>query len=300
MDERTPAWELTEDPQAFLDAVAGVLAADPVRATIVASTADRLAARAARGEAAPEHPHWFAIARAADGEVVGAAMRTAATPPHQAHLMAMEPDLATSLADLLLARGEMVPAANGAQVPVHAFLERMRARAGGDLVLARPTRLFELGTLVPPARTPPGGPRPVSAAEVDVVHGWFGDFGAAADEQAGRAPGTTDARPTRDTVERRVTDQRLWWWEADGAPVSLVGVVGPSLGVARLGPVFTPAAHRGRGYAGALVTHVSALLRDRGDRVCLFTDLENPVSNALYQRLGYEPVVDMGELRIAS
>ncbi|MFE7404926.1 GNAT family N-acetyltransferase [Isoptericola sp. NPDC057559] len=300
MDHPTAAWQLTEDPQAFLDVVAGVLATDPVRATIVATTAQRLAARAARGEPAPDHPHWFAVARTADGEVAGAAMRTATMPPHQAHLMPMDPRLATSLADLLLARGEEVHAANGAQAPARAFLERVREQVGGEVGLARPTRLFELGTLVPPSRTPAGGPRPVTADEVDAAHGWFGGFVAAADAQAGREPGTTVALPPRDTVERRVADEKLWWWEVDGEPVSLVGFMGPALGVARIGPVFTPAPHRGRGYAGALVTHVSALLRDGGHRVCLFTDLENPVSNALYQRLGFEPVVDMGELRIAS
>ena len=29
---------------------------------------------------------------------------------------------------------------------------------------------------------------------------------------------------------------------------------------------------------------------DRGDRCVLYTDLDNPTSNAIYQRLGYEPV----------
>ncbi|MFD6176512.1 MULTISPECIES: GNAT family N-acetyltransferase [unclassified Isoptericola] len=300
MHDPTPAWQLTEDPQAFLDAVAGVLAADPVRATIVATTAQRLMERAARGEPAPDHPHWFAVARTADGEVAGAAMRTAPAPPYQAHLMPMDARLATSLADLLLARGEVVPAANGAQGPATAFLRRMGEHAGGDLELARPSRLFELGTLVPPARAPGGGPRLVAADELDVAHAWIGDFAAAADAQAGRAPGATVTPPPRDTVERRVADRKLWWWEDDGEPVSLVGFMGPALGVARIGPVYTPAVHRGRGYAGALVAHVSALLRDAGHRVCLFTDLENPVSNALYERLGYRKVVDMGELRIAS
>jgi predicted GNAT family acetyltransferase len=38
---------------------------------------------------------------------------------------------------------------------------------------------------------------------------------------------------------------------------------------------------------------VSQAARDAGaDQVLLFTDLANPTSNALYQRLGYEPVED--------
>ncbi|MGF0114821.1 GNAT family N-acetyltransferase [Promicromonospora sp. Marseille-Q5078] len=298
MDDPTLAtWELTEDPQAFLDAAAGVLAEQPVRATIVANTARRLASHADQGVPAPDHPSWFAVARDAAGAIAGVAMRTAPAPPHQAHLMPMEPALAESLADLLLARGEVVEAANGAQVPARAFVDRVRERTGGAVVVARPSRLFELGTLTPP-RTPRGAPRLGAADEASLAHRWFGRFHTDAERQAGRDVTSTVPPLPLDPIERRVSAGQLWWWEADGEPVSLVGYVGPALGVARVGPVFTPAEHRGRGFAGALVTHVSALLRDAGHRVCLFTDLQNPVSNALYARLGYEPVVDMAELRI--
>jgi predicted GNAT family acetyltransferase len=31
--------------------------------------------------------------------------------------------------------------------------------------------------------------------------------------------------------------------------------------------------------------------------VVLFTDLTNPVSNAIYQRIGFEPVTDVAHLR---
>ena len=50
--------------------------------------------------------------------------------------------------------------------------------------------------------------------------------------------------------------------------------------------------------AGAAVAAVSRTLLDAGARVCLFTDQANPTSNALYQRLGFEPVVDMANLAV--
>ena len=65
-----------------------------------------------------------------------------------------------------------------------------------------------------------------------------------------------------------------------------------------MGPVYTPAAHRGHGYASVLTAHVSRLLRDSGTRVCLFTDQANPTSNKIYAAIGYEPVVDMANLVI--
>jgi predicted GNAT family acetyltransferase len=65
-----------------------------------------------------------------------------------------------------------------------------------------------------------------------------------------------------------------------------------SAGMIRLGPVFTPVERRSQGYGGAVTAAVSAAAQQLADEVLLFTDLTNPVSNAIYQRLGYRPVHD--------
>jgi predicted GNAT family acetyltransferase len=54
--------------------------------------------------------------------------------------------------------------------------------------------------------------------------------------------------------------------------------------------VYTPPACRGRGYASALVAELSQRVLGRGERVILYTDLDNPTSNAIYQRIGYVAV----------
>ena len=60
--------------------------------------------------------------------------------------------------------------------------------------------------------------------------------------------------------------------------------------------VYTPPEMRGRGYASACVGHLSQHLLDSGYQFCcLFTDLSNPTSNNIYQRLGYHPVCDYDE-----
>ncbi len=69
--------------------------------------------------------------------------------------------------------------------------------------------------------------------------------------------------------------------------------------MARIGPVYTPAQHRRRGYAGAAVAQVSQALLDEGARVCLFTDQANPTSNHIYTELGFRPVVDLANLAIS-
>jgi ribosomal protein S18 acetylase RimI-like enzyme len=79
-------------------------------------------------------------------------------------------------------------------------------------------------------------------------------------------------------------------WEIDATPAAMaVGKLLPP--TARIGPVYTAPAFRGRGCAGALVAHLSGQLMAGGaDAVSLFTDLANPVSNRVYRRLGFRQI----------
>jgi predicted GNAT family acetyltransferase len=64
-------------------------------------------------------------------------------------------------------------------------------------------------------------------------------------------------------------------------------------GVCRVGTVYTPPDRRQRGYGGAVTAAVSQQALEAGAaEVVLYTDLANPTSNALYQRLGYRPIGD--------
>ena len=73
----------------------------------------------------------------------------------------------------------------------------------------------------------------------------------------------------------------------------------PAGSVARIGPVFTPAHLRGRGYASAVTAALSDELLQRCAVVMLFTDAANPTSNAVYARLGYKVVADVVEVSFA-
>jgi predicted GNAT family acetyltransferase len=89
----------------------------------------------------------------------------------------------------------------------------------------------------------------------------------------------------------------LTLWETADGPVSLAGATRAVAGQARIGPVYTPPGRRGRGFGGAVTATVSQAAKDAGvAEVLLYTDLANPTSNALYQRLGYRPVSDSVEL----
>ena len=72
-----------------------------------------------------------------------------------------------------------------------------------------------------------------------------------------------------------------------GRTVSLAGHAGETPNGARVGPVYTPPELRGRGYASALTASLTERLLERRRFCFLFTDLANPTSNSIYQRIGY-------------
>ena len=66
---------------------------------------------------------------------------------------------------------------------------------------------------------------------------------------------------------------------------------------AEVGSVFTPKEERGNGYAYNLVYRVSKELLDSGLEYCvLFTDDANPVSNHVYEKIGYEKRAETAEI----
>ena len=152
---------------------------------------------------------------------------------------------------------------------------------------------------MPPAPVP-GGLVVATEDDVELVMEWFAAFMGDADEQAGRPRGASAHEvPDRAEMLRRLQAGRLWFWvDETGQRVHLTGANPPSFGVARVGPVYTPPAQRGRGWASNAVAEVSRRIQAEGARVCLFTDQANPTSNKIYAALGYRPVVDMANLVI--
>jgi RimJ/RimL family protein N-acetyltransferase len=293
--------EFTDDPAVFLAAAADHLAADPVLSTVVSTVTDRALADVEAGRPAPTYPRWWVTVADSRGRVVGVGMRTAPFQPHPMFVLPMPDEAALALAAALIERGEDVRGVNGALPAAQVLAARLARRVDGTATVHEHTRLWVLGDLVePPA--PSGQLRAAVDADVDLCLAWFQSFEAAAAEQTGRAPRDEMAEQfDRDDIAARVASQRVWLWEDEaGEVVHLTAFNAPSFGVARVGPVYTPSEHRGRGYAGAAVAGVSRLLLDQGARVCLFTDQANPTSNKVYAKVGYVPVVDMANLVITT
>ncbi|HWO94267.1 MAG TPA: GNAT family N-acetyltransferase [Dehalococcoidia bacterium] len=83
----------------------------------------------------------------------------------------------------------------------------------------------------------------------------------------------------------------------DGRLVAAAGthVVGPTQGIAVVGNVFTHPAHRGRGFAKATTSAVTAALLERCSDVVLTVDPSNTPAVEAYRALGYEHVCEIME-----
>jgi predicted GNAT family acetyltransferase len=69
--------------------------------------------------------------------------------------------------------------------------------------------------------------------------------------------------------------------------------------MSRIAYVYTPPTWRGNGFGSAVTAAASQWALDAGaGDVVLFTDLANPISNAIYPRLGYRPVHDAVQLAL--
>ncbi|WP_239001099.1 GNAT family N-acetyltransferase [Jiangella asiatica] len=133
----------------------------------------------------------------------------------------------------------------------------------------------------------PGLVRPGTSNDLDLLVAWIEAFTAETGVPAQPRPSVVAI------VEQRLTQGRVHLWD-DAGPVSYVGTSPVIAGVVRIGPVYTPPDHRGRGYASALVSRVSQAALDAGASRCmLYTDLANPTSNRIYAAIGYRPVADV-------
>jgi predicted GNAT family acetyltransferase len=291
-------FELTEDPVAFLAAAADHLAADPVQTTVVASVTKRQVQADERGLLRGDHPCWWVVVRDAAGAVVGVAMRTAPFDPQPVYVLSMPDEAAVAMARLVHERGERVRGVNGALPAARVLAEETARLTGGEVRVHEHLRLFELGELVVPP-SPPGRLRLAAPEDAELALAWFHAFGMAAAEQAGRDEPHAGPDLTTEEMLLRIEQGVVWLWEDErGERVHLTGANPPANGVTRVGPVFTPVQHRGRGYASAAVAEVSRQYLEQGVRCCLFTDQANPTSNRIYQALGYRPVVDMVNLQV--
>ena len=76
--------------------------------------------------------------------------------------------------------------------------------------------------------------------------------------------------------------------KADGEIVSIASCKDSGNGLQRISNVYTKPEHRNKGYSRKIVTYLTQQILNSGNLPCLFVDQYNPVSNHLYQTIGYK------------
>ena len=179
----------------------------------------------------------------------------------------------------------------GPEPTAGAFVERFAALRGRPISRRIAQRIHQLTAVIPPDPLPPGRFRAVRPADLPVVTSWIQAFMAETDAIQG---------DPAHLAASRVASGELYVWE-DRHPVTMAAWTGRTPNSVRINLVYTPPTARERGYATACVAALSQTMLDAGTRFCcLYTDLANPTSNAIYRRIGYRPVSDAALYTLAT
>ena len=218
----------------------------------------------------------------ASGAIVGAALMTL---PRRLLLTTMPDPAVTTLADFMLAETVTVPGALGPKSETRLFANYWTSRTGRLCHARMSERIYTCET-VAPLKHAPGRLRVATTDDQTLLSQWCIQF-------------CLDARIEDETVyfkarlPSKIADGSLFIWENDEA-LAMAGLERETARGIAISWVYTPAYVRRRGYATACVATLTQSILDGGKKFCcLYTDLANPTSNRIYQKIGYRPVCDV-------
>lgn len=276
-------WHVHDSPAGFIEATRSLVEHAALNQLPLGIAADALL-----------HPSRFEDVRmftvsGGDGGCLGALVHT---PPRPVLLSEMAPDTAVFAARQLVARYPDLAGVNGPSDAAHALAGCAVALTGGR----GPTVVSRMAVWVlhevAPVPIPAGFARVATPVDAPRIQAWVTAF---RDEAV-----PADPPPTPLAGNRYGSSGRAWLWEVDGQAVAFANFPREVGGYWSVGPVYTPPDQRGRGYATALVAHMSSHALAQGHRGCtLFTDLSNPTSNAIYARIGYRREANFTRLQWA-
>lgn len=274
---------LYPDPRAFLARVREYLEAAEALNNLLLGLCLRLN---------PTHTSALLAAVGEEGEL---ALAGAMTPPHKLALYSHLPDPRApveALARHLSRTPWQVSGVLGLAPLALAFAQAWQKATGREFAPGMPMGLYQLRQVRAPKGLP-GLLRAAGPGDLDLLTQWAMGFDQ---EVWKRPPAEGDADKTRRQVEGRIAAQDLYVWEVGGEPGCMAGSARPTRRGIAVNYVYTPPLLRGRGYARACVAALSQHLLDTGFAFCtLFTDLDNPVSNRIYQQVGYQLLAEFAE-----
>jgi len=196
------------------------------------------------------------------------------------------------LASRLHKDGWHVPGVMGEEKSAKIFATHWSEIAGTTIHEGMRQRIYELRK-VNPVRYPKGIFRQATVEDIDRAVKWSHSFHA--DCFGDSEHPEIDDHQTKTMIE----EGNLFFW-IDSEPVSMAGLTRPTPHGISVSFVYTPPELRRKGYASAVVAQLSQRCLESGREFCtLYTDLSNPTSNSIYQRIGYNAVADVTDLHFS-
>jgi RimJ/RimL family protein N-acetyltransferase len=289
MPENTWTFTGPERRVEFAELVRPVLELDPVRNTNILTSVGRLPTDEQPWHAENCYGYWT------DDE---GRIRAAFIAPHGYAVMLSADVPARAAAQLPPAwqkSGRARPAGVFGRVPTAERIAADWAKLTGGTYRAVPKRAFRLFSFdepTPPDPAPRGEARHATADEVELSTGW--------DKAFCEDCGFFTMEDREPFVRAQIEQRRQLMWTVDAVPVAQAVYTPIMAATTRIVGVYTPPEHRRNGYAAGLTWAITQQALAAGaERVVLHTDLSNPTSNAIYQRLGYRPVHDSTEFELA-
>ncbi|GBF76801.1 acetyltransferase [Paenibacillus sp. 598K] len=220
------------------------------------------------------------------------------TPPHNITLYATGNRIHPEAVDCLIEGLQEydIPGVLTERSLAEYFAKAYTSRHGLTCSTTMNQRIYEL-TAVNPDIPMVGTFRLLDEKDMHFFPYWVEAFYAAA------SYGKTEMKIPQDAAHylHRIAAKKLYVLEVNGVPVSMAGytrVMQTAIGVAF---VYTPPYERNKGYATSIVAQLSQLALNKGFTKCvLYTDLANPTSNSIYQKIGYTAVCDSLQLKFES
>ena len=238
----------------------------------------------------PTGPAPVMMTVAGRGELAAAALMT---PPRGVVLYAPGDDTQEaidSLAEALIVGGYPVPECVGPREVAGLFATIWSDRTGQAVVRKMSQRIYELRR-VSFRRGSSGSARSPRMEDLNIVACWTHEVSLA-------VGGDRDHRTARTSAEQAIAAGQTLLWEYHGEPVSMAMAVRATRHGVGISGVYTPPEHRGNGFASACVAELSQRQLNAGRQFCcLYTDLSNPTSNSIYQKIGYVPLADSRHYR---
>ncbi len=210
------------------------------------------------------------------------------TPPYKLQLSSLTANDSGALkllAEYLYGENWPVPAVLAERRTAEAFAAQWCTLNDCTSNAGMQQRIYELRTVNPLAEIP-GSFRPAQEEEIGQLTDWAISF-------LRQVHLSEEKERMRKQVGEMVERGELYVWHHDEL-LSMAAFRRPTPKGICISFVYTPAEKRRQGYATALVGKMSQHALNTGRQFCtLYTDLSNPTSNNIYQKIGYQPIADV-------